>query len=294
MDDRRDDQNIRRVDTHFHLWDWERPWYLTPEWLARRSEPDTGTARRPRRYLLRDYLGDARAWNVSKAIHVAATVPTLGYSPESKWIAGLATDTDFPDGFIAHVNYRQPTTRVRSALERNNRSDRFRGVRVLNGLDYGDRAAIRLMMLLSERKLIYDAVEHPPAHRALAAAAVESPELSVVLEHCGWPSGTDSASVSEWRTSMAVLAKVPNVSCKISGLPMVLHRVDAQALRPWILRCIDYFGTDRCVIGSNFPVDRMFGSFDQLMDAYDTALADLSTTEKTQIYSANAERIYRI
>ena len=81
--------------------------------------------------------------------------------------------------------------------------------------------------------------------------------------------------------------------CKLSGLAMPLHSNEASVLRPWIEHCLDAFGTDRCMFASNFPVDAMHGTFDELYGAYDGATAHLDAETRDKLFAANAERLYR-
>jgi predicted TIM-barrel fold metal-dependent hydrolase len=71
-----------------------------------------------------------------------------------------------------------------------------------------------------------------------------------------------------------------------------LHTLDAATQRPWIEGCIEAFGSDRCMFASNFPVDRMFGTFDDLYGTYEQVTAGLSDGERAMPFSSNARRVY--
>ena len=79
----------------------------------------------------------------------------------------------------------------------------------------------------------------------------------------------DESVFQQWKRGIIELAQCSNVMVKLSGLGMRLggfgfedeHRAPssielAQAWRPWIESCIEAFGPDRCMYGSNFPVDK--------------------------------------
>jgi predicted TIM-barrel fold metal-dependent hydrolase len=57
---------------------------------------------------------------------------------------------------------------------------------------------------------------------------------------------------------------------------------------------IDTFGADRAMFASNFPVDRLFGSYTAIWNAYAQIVSDASDSEKDALFVRNAERIYRI
>jgi predicted TIM-barrel fold metal-dependent hydrolase len=67
-----------------------------------------------------------------------------------------------------------------------------------------------------------------------------------------------------------------------------------ESLRPYVLEVIDAFGAQRAMFASNFPVDRLFGSYADLWHAYAAIVNDASESEKAALFRGNAERIYRI
>ena len=48
------------------------------------------------------------------------------------------------------------------------------------------------------------------------------------------------------------------------------------------------------MLGSNFPVDRLFGSYRELIDAYREVTAELAADERAAIFHRTAERVYRL
>jgi len=93
---------------------------------------------------------------------------------------------------------------------------------------------------------------------------------------------------------MKTFARAPNMVVKISGLGMRDRNWTVDSIRPWILETIDIFGVDRCMFGTNWPVDRLYGDFDTLLNAYRTVIADFSADEQARLFSRNAVRYYRI
>jgi predicted TIM-barrel fold metal-dependent hydrolase len=81
---------------------------------------------------------------------------------------------------------------------------------------------------------------------------------------------------------------------KISGLGMMDRRWTVDSLSPWVLGCIEAFGVDRVVFATNWPVDRMFSSYPDLIDAYAKIISRFTVDEQMAMFSRNAERIFRI
>jgi predicted TIM-barrel fold metal-dependent hydrolase len=129
---------------------------------------------------------------------------------------------------------------------------------------------------------------------AAARLASRYPDIPLVLNHTGMPVERDAAGLEAWRTGMQALARQPNVAVKISGLAMLDWHWTIDSLRPFVLQTIEIFGIDRCLFASNFPVDRLFGSFDRQYAAYRSVVAGLSPAERTRMFVTNAEAFYRI
>jgi predicted TIM-barrel fold metal-dependent hydrolase len=66
-----------------------------------------------------------------------------------------------------------------------------------------------------------------------------------------------------------------------------------QSLKPWVDTCLKAFGPDRCVIGSNWPVDRLYSSYDLIMGFYRDYIAKLSPAEQKKILNKNAAKLYK-
>jgi predicted TIM-barrel fold metal-dependent hydrolase len=67
----------------------------------------------------------------------------------------------------------------------------------------------------------------------------------------------------------------------------------AAVLAPWLEYAIEAFGVDRCMFASNFPVDAMYGTFDELYASFSTMTAGLDGESREKLFAKNAERVYR-
>ena len=129
---------------------------------------------------------------------------------------------------------------------------------------------------------------------AAARLAARHPNTPLILNHTGMPLEKDPAGLAAWRRGMRLLAAQPNVVVKISGLAMLDWRWSAESLRPFVLETLEIFGAARTMLGSNFPVDRLFGTYGQLVGAYAQLLCGASAAERADLFVRTAERIYRI
>ncbi|MGW4335391.1 amidohydrolase family protein [Rhodococcus koreensis] len=178
---------------------------------------------------------------------------------------------------------------------------------------YRDPSFLRGLTMLGKRGLLFEAsVLHPqiPDVTYMASAV---PDCSITLVHTGSPVGRGSyagradETFRAWRGSMGELAKCPNVSVKLGGLLLTLANFDflqadrpptsdelASLWRPYLETCVELFGPDRCMVSSNFPVDKAGVGFRALFNAYKKVCAQMSAAERASVFSHTARRLYRI
>lgn len=281
----------RIVDAHIHLWDPARTdWY---PYLAGLRELDMGdVSGMCRRFDQPTYFSESAAWNVVKFVHVAAaTAPYSG--DETRELDEMADATGHPDAIIGGFVPADPIADTVRLLDEQMASPRFRGVRPMGELPGGVPSA-DVLRALEERGLIFELMAHTDALEGAASSLAEWGDLAVVVEHAGWPSSDSAEEFGHWKTGISALAALGgNVHCKLSGLAMPLHSMQPEALRPWIEHCLEEFGVDRCMFASNFPVDGIHGTFDELYSAYDTVTSDLGADVREKLFAGNAERVYR-
>jgi predicted TIM-barrel fold metal-dependent hydrolase len=81
---------------------------------------------------------------------------------------------------------------------------------------------------------------------------------------------------------------------KISGFGMFDANWTTQSVAPLVLETIELFGVDRCMLGSNFPIDRLWSTYTRLLHAFDSITSGLSPSDRLKLFHDNAVRIYRI
>ena len=94
-----------------------------------------------------------------------------------------------------------------------------------------------------------------------------APDTRVALCHAGSPHDRSSQGLDSWAQNLRHLSTLPQVVCKLSGLGMFDHRWTNQTIAPLIDTCLDQFGPERCMFGSNFPVDSLYSDYATLAAA---------------------------
>jgi predicted TIM-barrel fold metal-dependent hydrolase len=120
--------------------------------------------------------------------------------------------------------------------------------------------------------------------------------VQVILGHAGFPLERTPEYYALWKREITALAEAPNVACKISGLGMVDHDWTVESIRPWVVHCVEAFGPDRVMFGTNWPVDILFSTYLRQIDAYRVILATegSSRADQEKMLYRNAEHFYRI
>jgi predicted TIM-barrel fold metal-dependent hydrolase len=280
----------RVVDAHVHLWDPARTdWY---PYLSGGMQLDMGDVTgMARRFDVATYQAEAAGWNVEKLVNVAAATGHHSIEETLELDRRAAVDGG-PDAIIGGL---PPTGSVAEAVElldRQMAATRFRGVRPMGRFD-GPLPDDDVLGVLQERGLVFELMAHPDQLQA-AAAGLAGFELVVVVEHTGWPRSSAAEEQALWRAGIDALAGLgDHVVCKLSGLAMPLGSMAADAFAPWLEHAIEAFGVDRCMFASNFPVDGMHGTFDDLYATYAAVTAGLDGESVDKLFAANAERVYR-
>ena len=182
----------------------------------------------------------------------------------------------------------------------------------------GDPAWRRGFASLADHGLRFDAWIYLEQANALDDLLRAHPRVHVVLDHLATPvaaggpfagRGEDEAAQAairqRWRDAIARLAEHPQLHVKLSGMfmPVVgweLHTRTTpatfaqvrDALAPFVEHAIDRFGVERCMFASNFPMDKVSMSFEQLYDAYRALVSERPESEQRALFHDNALRFY--
>ena len=245
-----------------------------------------------RRFDVDSYRAESARWNVEKFVNVAAATGRHSVE-ETVELDSLAGVRGGPDAIVGGLPPTDSVAESVELLDRQMAAPRFRGVRPM-GASEGPLPAAGVLDALSERNLLFELMTHPDQLRSAAAQLSAFDDLVVVVEHTGWPRSNSDEEHSLWRTGIDALAGLGgNVMCKLSGLAMPFGSISVDAFAPWIEYAIGAFGADRCMFASNFPVDSMYGTFDELYAVFGSVTAGLDGDARDKLFAGNAERVYR-
>jgi predicted TIM-barrel fold metal-dependent hydrolase len=297
---------MRVVDPHIHLWNLEKlryPWLVTP---GRSFMGEYGSLART--HEVAEFLADAAGVEVLKVVHIDAGHDPADPLAETRWLQSLAHapgNRGIPHGIVAYADLSSPD--IGRLLAAHVEHPNVRGIRQILNVhpdplyDYVGRHFVREPAwrkgfgLLREHGLSFDLQIYPAQMPEAAELARGHPDTAIILNHTGmFVDRSTVAGWRQWRDGMRRLASCQNVSAKISGLGMLDHRWTVESFRPLVLETIDAFGVGRCMFASNFPVDRLYGGYAALWQAFAAIVDGASEAEKAALFRDNAQRIYRI
>lgn len=289
------------IDTHVHFWDMATPG-LGMKWVWLEKEfvhPILGDidAMKSVKYTIDSVVAESRFADVSGFVHVQAALGSEDPVSETRWLTDMRKNSSVPFTIVAHADL--GTDQALAQLDGHGESPYFAGVR-----DFAAEAMLasgeinpvyeESLRVLSQRGLVFDLDCEWMNMPAATALARRHPDLAIVLEHIGFPRARETEYFENWKRSLNELASAQNVTVKISGLAMTDPYFTKESLRPWVDACVEAFGPDRCVVGSNWPVDRLYSSYDVIMDLYREYISTLSDSEQARILHDNAARLYKL
>jgi predicted TIM-barrel fold metal-dependent hydrolase len=276
----------RRIDTHQHLWDLERFDY---SWTK-------GFPALCRSFRMEDYRAAASGLGVEKTVFVECDVDEPHALDEARQVEGLARQHPLIAGLVAAA--RPERADFPAQLDALLEFSRLRGIRrVLHVVpDEISRSGLfaENVRRLARHGLTFDLCVLARQLPLAADLVKQCPDVQFVLDHCGVPDVAGGV-VEPWRSDLAVMAGLPNVVCKISGLPAYAGEGwTVEQLRLWVEQTIACFGWDRVLWASDWPVCTLASPLARWVEACDTIVAGASDGERDRLFRANAERIYRI
>jgi L-fuconolactonase len=245
---------------------------------------------------------DLRPLLAANGIDRTVVVQTISSLDETRQLLQVAEANSFVAGVVGWVDLTDPgVARVVADLRQGP------GGRFLVGIrhqvhDEEDPAWLsrgdvrRGLAAVEEAGLVYDLLVRTPQLPAALGVARALPGLRLVIDHLAKPRIAAGPRDTEWEARMTPFADMPNVSCKLSGMVTEAEwgSWTEEDLEPYVRRCLAWFGEDRLLFGSDWPVCLLAAPYAQVVSALRTLLAHLSEPAARGVFGGNAGRVYQL
>lgn len=289
-------EEFRFVDAHVHFYDMKHPKLYYGHWQPGKDHPVLGSQIRKladKNYLAEDFIEDASPSHMVKAVHVQAAIGTEDPVDETEWLQEVYSRTKFPQAIVGHVDLRKSD--AEEQIERHMKYKNFKGIRDFSYGNYLVNDDFRRgFSLIGKYGLISSICVTWQDMIKLAELAGIYSDTTIVIDHAGMPMERTQDYFEQWRDGMSMLASQDNVICKISGLGIGDYNWTIETIRPYVETCIDLFGCDRSLFATNWPIDSLWSSYGDVINAYRKLAQGLTFTEREAMFAGNAERIYQI
>ncbi len=287
------------IDTHQHLWDLKKqklPWLAGAPNILNRT------------YHLPEYREATQGLSI-KGIYMEVAVDASQLIEEAEQVIGLSRDSA-TQTIGAVIGSRPESAEFADYITRFKSVPEVKGARrVLHENETPAGLCLQQEFVKSVRQLgelgrSFDLCMRPKELSDGAKLTELCPETRFIVDHCGnadpksfrkFPGieGEPSHSVEEWKSGIEKLGKRPNVICKISGVIASLPMGgDANDLAPIVNFCLDTFGPDRVVFGSDWPVCLLGGPLKTWVNMLRQILSSRPKVEQQKLWSGNAIRHY--
>jgi len=271
-----------RIDSHQHFWRFNPDEYgwMQPGWPIRRD------------FLPADLEPELRARNLDGCVAVQARQSLA----ESRWLLELATANAIIRGVVGWVDLRSPG--VTEELEEFAKHPKFVGVRHVVQDEPDDGFMLRADFQrgigeLHHFGLTYDLLVFPRQLPAAIKLAQQFPEQPFVLDHLAKPP-IKVGTLSPWREQIQELARLPNVTGKVSGLVTEANWADWRAddFKPFLDVVFGAFGPERLMFGSDWPVCLLAGSYERVFGLMANYVGQFGTNAVAKVFGDNAAKFY--
>ena len=272
-----------RIDSHQHFWKYDAQEY---PWIGQNM------AKLKRDFLPADWLSAQGNPLFQGSIAIQARQSLR----ETQWLLELANEHDSILAVVGWVDLRAPD--VARDLESLRRHTKFAGVRHVVQEEPDDRFMLqpdflRGIALLESFDLTFDILIYPNQLPAAIELARRFPNQPFVLDHIAKPAIKRNL-FEPWSKLICELASCPNVYCKLSGMVTEADwgSWNPSQFKPYLDCVWQAFGPERLMIGSDWPVCLLAGSYSNVMQLVIDDAHARNPTALDGLLGGNAERFY--
>ncbi|WP_299427631.1 amidohydrolase family protein [uncultured Shimia sp.] len=272
------------IDAHQHFWKLKRGDYPWPNETVADIFRDFEPA---------DLAPLLAAAGVDRTVLVQATDTVA----ETEFLLQIASEVDWVAGVVGWVDLAVPD--APKVIDRLQQNSTLKGLRPMlqnieeTGWILSDTVAPALSHM-ADLGLCFDALIQPRHLEPISQIARLHPSLPIVIDHIAKPKmGGARTPDTEWMQGMRRLAELPNVHCKLSGLVTEIGPAWTMSdLAPFAAHVLQFFGPDKTLFGSDWPVVNLASTYTDWRGTVDTLLSKVSAVDRAKIMGGNAQAFY--
>ncbi|MEY8099443.1 amidohydrolase [Falsihalocynthiibacter sp. S25ZX9] len=290
------------IDAHHHIWlQKDLPWLMGPE-QPRIFGPYASIMRD---YGTREFLADIAGTGITKTVYIQVNWATERFEDEVAWVQDQGDEHGTISGIVGYADFIGDDTRAQ--LDRLKKYPLMRGIRqqfhwhenpmykFAQVPDLCENANVqRNVAMLADYGWSFDLQVFAGQMEGAAQLARACPEVTFILQHAGMNEDASDAGQAKWSDGMKRLADCPNVVSKLSGFGTFIHRNDPAFIKRMVTDTEAFFGADRCLFGSNYPIEKLWTSYTALFHAFQDATKDMTSEKQQAIFHDTAARVYRL
>ena len=282
------------IDTHCHLWHLE---------LAEKNGLTADFGPIFRTFSAADFYDAASPLGVSTCVLIESGKT----GEENEAMEKIAASSGVISAFTPFVDLASP--RLEQDLDRWRDDPKFRGVRARfeghsdpNILANPD--VLRGIAALAERRLILEFLIRASHLKHILKIYERVPHLRAIAEHMAKPDLTTGTDRGQWQSGMKALATYTSMACKLSLSPRVedLGKIlstpgkgwPVELIKPFVQSLLEWFGPDRLMWGSDWPIALLFASYGDTLLAMRAAIGNIQPQQEASIFRINAMEFYRL
>lgn len=290
------------IDSHHHIWRKADLAWLQGPMLPRIFGPYEPLRRD---YPIEEFKADLAGSGVVASVYVQANWPKERAVDETAWVQAVGDATGWPQAIVGYADMLSDD--APATIEQLVKFPNFRGVRMQihwheNELYRfapkpdvaADPVFRRNLRALAHHGLTFDLQVFESQMAGAAEMAAANRDVTFVLQHAGMLEDRSPAGIAAWREGMKRLADQPNIVAKLSALGTFLRRNDPAHIAFVTAETVALFGPKRCMFGSNFPIEKLWTTYPELISANRAAIAGLPEADQRLVLHGTAARVYRL
>jgi L-fucono-1,5-lactonase len=270
------------VDAHHHLWD-----------PAHRDYPWMGDALAAIRR--RFDAGDLKPLLDANGIDQTVVVQTVSSLEETREFLQAAAENEFIAGVVGWVDLTdRSVAKTLAGLRRSEGGSFLVGIRHQVHDEPDPEWLLREevqrgIAAVGDAGLVYDVLVRTRELPAALETVKRHPAVRFVIDHAAKPRIAAGEWDEAWEKAMAPLGDQANVTCKLSGLVTEAdwRAWTPQQLEPYVNRVLHWFGPDRCMFGSDWPVCLLAATYGDVVRATRSIAGD-----DANVFGGTATRVY--